>query len=256
MSEVVVFDFDGVISNSIEECFLVSYHAYKGKTKVDSDFFEVDEPKTKPLFFQYRYLVGAAYEYFFLWEAIDQWLVTPDTSLISIYLQKKERGKTQETERHYEVFFQLRNQLRNKYLQDWIRINPVYPDIIELLTQVSNRFEFYIASTKDEPSIEMILKDNDFEMPTEHIVGKTVSTDKQNQLKQILQWTAKPPEKVYFIDDNLNHLNRVHPLDVHCFLASWGYNDETSRIKAQEQGIPVVDIDQWSKILENAWKIQ
>jgi phosphoglycolate phosphatase-like HAD superfamily hydrolase len=251
MSKVIVFDFDGVISNSIEECFLVSYWAYHGKTRVDQEFFHVDEVKRKPLFFQYRYLVGAAYEYFFLWEAIDEWISRPASSLISIYLQKKKQGKTPDTERLYDVFFQLRNQIRNHNLSDWIQMNPVYPGIMEILFKVSKKFNLYIASTKDELSIDLILKDNNFSIPHKNIIGKSVSVDKHKQLSIILEKTQKPPNQVFFIDDNLKHLNRVIPLGIHCFLASWGYNNEVSRVDAKKLSIPVVDINKWAEILES-----
>ena len=60
-------------------------------------------------------------------------------------------------------------------------------------------------------------------MPKNKIFGRNFSTDKFHQLNEIIRKTGSFPENVSFIDDNVNHLKRVSPIGIHCYLATWGY---------------------------------
>ena len=65
MSKVLILDFDGVIVDSIDECFERSSDAYKCL----NDEFYVSS-YYKKLFYKYRYLVGPASHFVYLFDAI------------------------------------------------------------------------------------------------------------------------------------------------------------------------------------------
>ena len=66
MSKVFIFDFDGVICNSIEECLIISYNAYLN----NNDFFLPHSINKRNDFIKYRYLVGPAKYFYCLWYLI------------------------------------------------------------------------------------------------------------------------------------------------------------------------------------------
>ena len=65
MSKVLILDFDGVIVDSIDECFERSSDAYKC---LHDEFFV--SSCNKKLFYKYRYLVGPASHFVYLFDAI------------------------------------------------------------------------------------------------------------------------------------------------------------------------------------------
>ena len=70
MSKIIALDFDGVICDSIDECLLVSYHAFHGKSKIDKiDFSDIQEDLVND-FKKNRYIVGPAKDFYFLWKSI------------------------------------------------------------------------------------------------------------------------------------------------------------------------------------------
>ena len=47
---------------------------------------------------------------------------------------------------------------------------------------------------------------------------------------------------ITFVDDKVNHLQRVAPLGVRCALAGWGFNGEAERRIAREQGFELLEL--------------
>ena len=61
-----IFDFDGVLCNSIEECMIVSYNGYH-QTQLDLN--NKISNSMRKYFFKYRHLVRPAGEYYLIWES-------------------------------------------------------------------------------------------------------------------------------------------------------------------------------------------
>jgi hypothetical protein len=47
---------------------------------------------------------------------------------------------------------------------------------------------------------------------------------------------------ITFVDDKLNHLEKVRPLGVRPVLATWGYNTPREHRLARERGIPIATL--------------
>ena len=62
----IVFDFDGVLCNSIEECMIVSFHTYHGLSLFSKNIITYD---MKKYFYKYRHLVRPAGEYYLIWDS-------------------------------------------------------------------------------------------------------------------------------------------------------------------------------------------
>jgi phosphoglycolate phosphatase-like HAD superfamily hydrolase len=252
MSKTIVWDFDGVISDSINECFINSYWSYHGWNEIDSNLFQVERSAEEKLFRRYRYLVGPAYEYCFLWDTIHESKRFADIPFLELYQKRHLEGHTDESRRFYDEFFRLRSQVQEHFTEEWVALNPVYSDLISYLPRLFiEQADHYIASTKDEVSILKILNSNGISFPKEKIFGKIFSVDKQVQLKKIMEVTGETAENLLFIDDNLDHLVKVKALGVRCYMADWGYNTFEMQQQAKQKNIIPVSIEGWKKVIAN-----
>ena len=105
MGNVLVLDFDGVISNSIKECFINSYRAFHEWDSVEDYFLQVNQPEMEELFIKYRYLVGPAYEYYCLWKTIEECIELPDHDFVERYQNQKQNSSQTLLEEFSERFF-------------------------------------------------------------------------------------------------------------------------------------------------------
>ena len=58
MKEAIFLDFDGVIVDSIKECYKISF-----ESSYDIEEFKYDPQDYEKLFYKYRYLVGPVYQF-------------------------------------------------------------------------------------------------------------------------------------------------------------------------------------------------
>jgi len=234
--KIFVFDFDGVISNSIDECYLVSNLTFEGKSILSEDNLSLyGFGVNRMVFNNYRYLVGPANEYFFLLKSLYDHQKDPSVSVLDRF-KKYKNEEYEESMVFVQEFFRTRNRIKQEFLSSWLKLNPLYAEMKEILTKCIDRSEnhCFIASTKDEDSIYSILQDNKVRFKRDNILGKEHGADKKVLLKTILEKTGDRPSDTYFFDDNHNHLSRVYGLGIHLFLASWGYCSSDSKELVKE----------------------
>ncbi len=235
MDKVIAFDFDGVIANSAYECFVVSYLAYKGIEPTEPEKLNIDDERAKTLFMKFRYLVGPANEYYYLMRTIEDG-TDSNNDFFTRYAKNKQLHQAA-GRRFFDRFYRIRKQMQDRAAKRWIEMNPLYPGMEHIIEMVCSEERLYIASTKDEVSIDLVLRENGLAVPFGNILGKSFSLDKRVQLREIIHRTNYEAKKVYFVDDNPTHLAHVKSLGVNCFLASWGYNTVETRKNAEELGI-------------------
>lgn len=241
MGKVIVLDFDGVIADSINECFLISYWAYKGVEKIKPDMLNIDDVLAKELFTKFRYLVGPGHEYYFLLKTIYGNLGRSNDGFLDLY--KKNRKTYQHEARAFcERFFRIRKHVQTHLLGQWLRLNPLYQGIDKVIKKALLKNVVFIASTKDEASVNLLLKEKGLDISPENILGKSFSLNKREQLEEIIRRSGERTENVYFVDDNLTYLIRVRSLGINCFLASWGYNTLDVRQEAERLKIKSLTI--------------
>ena len=59
---------------------------------------------------------------------------------------------------------------------------------------------------------------------------------------RIIKERRVTPGQCHFIDDQVDTLIRVMPLGVRCYLAVWGYNDETQAALGEANGIEILGL--------------
>jgi len=240
MSKYIVLDFDGVICNSINECMLVSHHSYYGN--IISNLNELAEIpiNQKKEFIKYRYLVGPAYEYFYLWESIK--LKNKTKEKVDVFFNRQVKNiKPKIKNKYLNIFYENRKKLKNYNINQWIKLNPFYLGISDALSKKINLNNIFIVTSKDYESVNDLLIANNIQISSSHIYSYEKSLDKKILFKMLIDENNIEVNNINFIDDKLSHLENVLSLGIKCYLALWGYISPTSYEKAKKIGIKPVE---------------
>jgi len=216
LKKILALDFDGVICNSIDECLLVSYYAYTNTSDLSFDFSEINS-NYKKQFRKYRYLVGPAHQFYYLWEII----INNNENIPEIFNKINSNKKLEEG--FSNKFYTIRKELINDNYQRWIRLNPFYDDLFLILKENIDLNDLYIVTSKDLISVNKLLISNSIYIDIEHIFSRELSFSKVKLFKLLNDKYQIPYNNIIFVDDKISHLIEVKSLGVHCYLSMWGY---------------------------------
>lgn len=207
-------DFDGVICDSVKECYRTSYTAFR--SLYASDRFDCEIPlEWVKSFYKNRGLVGPASDYLRLWK----WIVS-DTRDKEMTLQNLDQVYCGESElREFKnLFFQFRWKSIEEDPELFVRENPFYQEILE--TWESIPFPKYIVTTKDEESTRFLLDNYQFEISG--LFTQSFGT-KPEALREISQNHRIELSNVRFVDDNPKHIKDCRSAGATCGFIGWGY---------------------------------
>jgi len=224
MNRALLWDFDGVICDSLDECLLTSYTAFLQYKKGKSGFIKKlgDIPESiRDFYSRTRRYVRRPGEYLILYEALEAGECLDD------YIQfRKLLSENIESIQGYEqVFFSARARLRKEDPSYWLDLHHGYPWVHAKWEKLKETFDFYIVSNKDRVSISLILKHIGLTIFEENIFGKEFSIEKATIVEHIVSKGRFQPEEIYFIDDHYSHLMDLASLGVRLFFATWGYGN-------------------------------
>ena len=160
MKKILALDFDGVICDSIKECMLVSYYAYNNELSHPKLDISIINPTLQKKFKKYRYLVGPAKNYYFLWKI----LLDKSSSNIERGYHRIKKNKAGMEKKFIERFYDLREEVRTKEFDKWVSFNPFYPKMNEFLNSTININNLYIVTTKDAQSVFDLLHINNIKI--------------------------------------------------------------------------------------------
>ena len=220
--KIYLFDFDGVLCDSIEECMIVSYNAYYGTSITNADEIK---PEGRSFFVKNRYLVRPAYEYLLLWEAYSNKAALNEEAF---ELLRKQHFK--DSKAFHDAFFSHRGTLR-KDIEHWISLHKTYESTTQLMDIDSE--DIYIVTNKDKESVEKISSAHGYRHKIRDIYSKEISNDKRVLIKKLVaDYNIDLNEcELIFVDDNTGHLKDVgamKELNITALLAKWGYVDTTT----------------------------
>jgi FMN phosphatase YigB (HAD superfamily) len=218
MSAVLCLDFDGVLCDSVDECFIVGYNSY-----FDSD---IAAPSAAPqlmyrFFVEHRYLVAPPEDYFLLFHAFASGIKQLDRmSFARLQASSTAAGRTDFIAR----FFAWRS-AKKQDAAPWLALHRLYPQSRMVLEQEFPGF--YIVTTKDRDSVERLASHHAYRHKILGIYSRETSSDKRVLFQHLLADAAINPhdQRVVFVDDNRMHLEQVKPLGIETRLAAWGYTD-------------------------------
>ena len=221
INRAVFLDFDGVLFDTVREVYAVSMISLDRSNRIsDIDFGSKHFEK----FNQLRYLVGPAWNYYYVMKAIEE---GPSTHELEIEYKSL---IDQQTEGEYcsfeKKFFQTRQQLREKEHHHWLSM--VFPyNIVEDLRIIMRKFKehFFLVTTRDRESVKDLMDLHNMDILDSNIFAKTEYESyrsKKHIIKSLIN--KNQIEEALFIDDLEEHLESCGTIEgLSTIQAKWGY---------------------------------
>tara|TARA_Y100000294_G_scaffold130888_1_gene123172 strand:- start:390 stop:1076 length:687 start_codon:yes stop_codon:yes gene_type:complete len=213
--KALFLDVDGVIIDSIDECYLISSEVYFKNFKT-----RIPAPETKALFYQHRGLVRPVYQYMVLFQAIESIQQGNGSDIEQKFFELDQSSQVDDNNRFENLFFGL----RKKYQADltfWIKINPLTP-FGQTIKEKHLPNTFFIT-TKDKVSVEHISKH--YSIKVDGIFDKEIYSSLGSKGKIITNFLNdhNDYDSAVFVDDAVEHLDSVDDSRIKCYFANWGY---------------------------------
>ena len=240
-NRIIALDFDGIICNSIKECYVTSLKAYAEMKNLDPKILKLRADFET--FSEIRYLVRPAKEYFIL---ID-WLYQNPHKKLDLATFKNIRSKFEDELNHFEYyFFAQRNHAQTSSIQDWLKLHTIYEEFSDFWLGLNEEGEIYIVTTKDETSVQLLLKHAGVAINPERIWGKERGEDKLDLLQRISREEKIELSQIHFVDDNIEHVEHVHSGGVQCYYGTWGYSHKNTML-SDDRIIPVENLNEFKQ---------
>jgi len=271
--KLLALDFDGVISDSAPEAFVVALRTYvairpAASARIRAACEEVDallragadasaarerivasEPYAP--FVDAMPLGNRAEDFGFELAAIDARTPLPDQAAYDHHKRALLGAEPTFARDFHARFYRERDAFAASAPAAWLGLLGPYPEFVELLRRRRGRRRLGIATAKDRGAIDRLLAayaiDDLFE--PQLVLDKDTGTSKRAHLEALRARTGADFGDITFVDDKLNHLEDVAPLGVRCALAAWGYNAERERARASALGFAVCDLADADRIL-------
>ena len=235
-NKIFVFDFDGVICDSTNECLINSLNSYylhsNNKKNNITDLNEIDEKLVNNFKIIRPYIKGAKeylkfYDYYFNNQDIniDNFINYENLSL--------------NYNRYSDIFYSERENLKKNNLRRWVKLNFVFNDLINFL----NSLEFYfIATLKDKESVIDIMSYNRINIFEEKIYDFKKINSKLEALDIIKEKYKYNKKDLIFVDDNAYHLIDPKNNGYKVYLSNWANLNNDKHIEiAIENKIDILD---------------
>ena len=210
-----ILDFDGVLCDSVLECFVSSWYAYYGfhlGTLPSST-----EIKRKASFYRFRPFIRTGEDYMLIQSMIDRGVVISNQEEFDA--EKKTAGK-ELMARYRDEFYRARGELLESQRSWWLAMNRLYPGLQDILLRLRHVESVHILSTKKPEFIVEILKENGIMWPRDRIHD----AEKRRKLPFISElMSANGAKRAVFVDDQLDHLSEEGYPEIERLLAAWGY---------------------------------
>jgi phosphoglycolate phosphatase-like HAD superfamily hydrolase len=142
-------------------------------------------------------------------------------------------------------FYENRAALSRRDPTGWRRMMGPYPPFLEILHRRAGDALLAIATSKDAETVDALMRDYGIEalFPRERVLDKETGVHKDAHLQQLHETVGVAYDEMVFVDDKVNHLDRVAGLGVRCALAAWGYNGEREVELARQRGYRVCTLE-------------
>lgn len=218
--KAVILDFDGVLVDSIEECFQVARTAFFGFAATP-----VDEKSIRKLFFKYRGVVRPPYEYLLLFQAIAAagYRDVKD-EILGYFVELQQSLSTQDRDIFEAVFFQVRA-VKQKDIKAWVMLSPLTKYGKSLRGKELE--DTVIVTTKDRYSVEQLLINNNIHVTRIYDRDDYKKFGNKGEIITNFLNDNSQYDSAIFVDDAVEHLDSVNDPRVKCYFADWGYGENS-----------------------------
>ena len=186
-----------------------------------------------------RNFIRSGEDYVFIFLALSEGEKIVSQEDFDLFKQKNETNR----DSFYEMFYQVRNEYSRSDPDGWAALSPLYPGMRDFLAGFSPKKRLYIVSSKESDYIEHLLRFNHIHLPSDHVYHSDQKHNKQNILVTLANRNGVMPNRVLFLDDQVDTLIKIKPSGVLCFLAAWGYNNHEQVKTAEQNDIPVLSLN-------------
>ena len=240
--KLLALDFDGVLSDSAREAFVVALRTYRElfpATALPAAGSAAEAPELYAGFVELMPLGNRAEDYAVALAALDRGVPLSDQPAYDRFFASH---PPELLTRFHRRFYEMREAWARRDLEGWLDQMRPYPAILPLLRRIAREATLAIATAKDRASVERLLQRygiDDLFAP-DRILDKEEGRSKRAHLERLARRTGHAFPEITFVDDKLNHLDAVASLGVRCALAAWGYNGPREVEAARSAGYLVL----------------
>jgi hypothetical protein len=220
---LIFLDFDGVLCDSLEECYRSSWLAATGWTGPGLPPDPPFDAAYRARFDACRPFIRSGEDYLVVHEWAARGRVPSSQAEFDASLDAKGRDVLDGLK---TALYGVRDLLLERHRSLWLSWNRLYPGIAGALGSQAANPRVRILSTKKAEFIREIVKGQDVDWPLE----RTLYTGTRTKLDIIAEIAAGSPSVL--IDDQIDHLDFAHPT-CRCYLALWGYVSPGARERAK-----------------------
>ena len=260
MDRILALDFDGVISDSSREAFVVAVrthatldpgsipasHPLAGTAPVADHDFGADG--LYRAFEAAMALGNRAEDFGVTLAALARGVELADQEA---YDRVRTSWSTEELETWHRRFYEERARFREEDPEAWYGLQRPYPHLRELLLQRGRCGRLAVLTAKDGHSVRLLLEAYGLLelFGEDRILDKETGVRKVRHLEVLCERAGVEPGEVTFVDDKVNHLAATAPLGVRCVLAGWGHNTPREHRLAARLGFPVATVETAGELL-------
>jgi len=251
-----VFDFDGVICNSIHDSFMTALNSYieilpdhllplKGPLPAEAVFsFEENHEQFFREFSLLLPLGNFAEDYYVLLCILENDRAHEIKTQAEFDAFKRSLSG-QVLSLYQEIFYRKRHKMQKADPDAWSNLLPPFDGIPETIRSLSQHYVCAIATSKDHQSVDILLRKYKLTdcFQRENILDKEFAESKRDHLTQFHEKHNVPFKDIHFIDDKVSHLIKVKDLGVQPYLAVWGFNTEREHEIALEHGFKLLRLE-------------
>lgn len=259
---VLALDFDGVVCDSSREVFTVAVRTYAqlhpGSAWIRAILDQPGGDATErldfsgtPAFAALQRLIplgNRAEDFGVALRALELGLELPDQGVYDTFYRTLDPGWLAA---YHATFYEVRDRLRTADTARWLALNGGYPPFTAFLTRAADRCAIAILTARDGASLDVLLDHLGVSaiIPRQLRLDKKAGLHKTSHLSQLADRLQVSFPEITFVDDKVNHLERVAPLGVRPVLAGWGLNTPREHARATTLGFPVARLDELDPVL-------
>lgn len=241
---LLALDFDGVISDSAPEAFVVALRTFAEAYPEHAFPLPASESDASLYgrFMDLMPLGNRAEDYGVILAALATDKVLVDQRDYDAFYRSLDAERLRA---FHKRFYRVRRAWSEADPQSWRdRIQP-YPTICEFLHRRAGDVRFAVATAKDRHSVHRLLDAYGLGalFPEGYVVDKDTGVSKRAHILQLAEREGCEVSEVTFIDDKVNHLQDVAGIGARCLLAGWGYNGEREAEVARAGRFPVCSLN-------------
>ena len=220
MKKICVFDVDGIIIDSTDECLIIAWNAYQAYIGANSYIKDVNDADNEydEKFRATRNYVRSMGEYLVVFECEYSALLSQDD--YEAKLLTLDQGNIQ---LFAKCFFDQRNKLKKNDYAFWLSLHRIYDGVPEILHTCNNQGNLYVVTGKDKESVIDIFNYMGININPNKVFDKNAADNKLESLKRIATIENVDNGLINFIDDNVTHLRAPQLCGFSIALGDWGY---------------------------------